>query len=142
MRRSKKLIIAAVLVAVILAGSIGGAVLANDNEDNNQPAASSSALWDRVAAIYEENTNNALDLQALKDAFAEAQGEMRAQAVQDRLNSLVEQGKITPEEAKELQDWWNLKPKDVPFEFGFGGSRGFRGMGGPRGFWGPCAPVE
>ena len=131
MWRSKKLIIAVVLAAVMLAGGIGGVVLATDNGDDSEPEAKYEALLDRVGEIYQENTGVAIDQEALKDAFAQARSEMQAEAVEARIQSLVEEGKITQEQADEYLDWWQAKP-DVTFGFGFGGRGGFRGMGGPR----------
>jgi len=137
MRRSKKLIIAAVLAGVLLFGSLGGIALAQDNEDTSQPAAQIEALWDRVSEIYEQKTGVALDQEALKEALAEAQGEMRTQALQNRLQSLVDQDIITQGEADAYLDWWAARP-DILVGSGFQGHGGFRGMGGMRGFGGPC----
>lgn len=144
MWRSKKLVIAAVLAAVMLAGGIGGVVLATDNGDDSEPEAKHEALLDRVGEIYQQNTGVALDQEALKDAFAQTQSEIQAEALETWLQSLVEEGKITREQADEYLDWWQAKP-DVTFGFGFGGHGGFRGMGGPRGmhsFGWPYAPTE
>ena len=133
MWRSKKLIIAAVLAAVMLAGGIGGVVLATDNGDDSEPDAKYEALLNRVGEIYQQNTGVALDQEALKDAFAQAQSEMQAEALETWIQSLVEEGKITQEQADEDLAWWQAKPDGTfGFGFGFGGRGGFRGMGGPR----------
>ena len=144
MWRSKKLSIAAVLAAVMLAGSIGGVVLAADNGDDSEPEAKYEALLDRLCEIYQEKTGVAIDQVAFKDAFAQAQSEMQTEALENYLQSLVEQDKITQEQADDYLEWWQGKP-DVPARFGFGGRGGFRGMSGPRemrGFGWPCAPTE
>ena len=142
MWRSKKFIAGVVLAAVLLAGSIGGVALAADNGDNdNQPGTSFQALWDKVSVIYEQKTGVALDQEALKDAFAQAQSELRTEALQSRLQDLVGQGKITQEQADQYLKWQQEKP-DFPAGFGFKGLGGFHGMGGMRGFGGPCAPAE
>jgi len=138
MWRNKKFIIVAVLVAVILSGTIGGVVLAT-NSDEIEPEAQHEALLDRVCEIYQENTGVAIDQEALKDAFAQAQSEMQIEALETWLQSLVEEGEITQAQADEYLDWWQAKP-DVSFRFGFGGRGGFRGMGGMRGFGWPCVP--
>jgi len=135
MWRRKKLIIVAVLAAVMLVGSIGGVILAADNGDDSQPEARYGALWDRVSEIYEQKTGVALDQEALKAAFAQAQSDMRTEALQKRLENLVDQGRITQEEADQYLEWQQSRP-DVPVKFGFGG------WGGHRGFGGPCAPAE
>lgn len=131
MWRSKKLILAVVLAAVMLAGGIGGVVLATDNGDDDEPEAKYEALLDRVYEIYQQNTGVAIDREALKDAFTQARSEMQAEALEARLQSLVEEGKITQEQADEYLDWWQAKP-DASFRFGFGGRGGFRGMAGPH----------
>ena len=138
MRRSKKLIIVAVLAALILIGSIGGIALAN-NGDDSQPGTPFAGLLDRVCAIYKNNTGNDIDPEALANAFDQAQKEIRTEAMKNRLQSLVEQGQITQEQADQYLEWQQSRP-DVPFgsdaPFGFG----FHGHGGPRGFGGSCLP--
>ena len=142
MWRSKKFIAGVVLAVVLLAGSIGGVALAADNDDDdNQPGIFAGALWDKVSAIYEQKTGVALDQEALKDAFAQAQSELRTEALQSRLQDLVGQGKISQEQADQYLKWQQEKP-DFPAGFGFKGHGGFHGMGGMRGFGGPCPPAE
>ena len=141
MWRRKKFIMVAVLAAVVLVGSIGGVVLAADNGEDSQPEAKCGAWLDRVREIYEQNTGVVIDQEALEDAIAQARSEMHTEALQIRLQSLVDQGKITQEQADEYLKWQEARP-DVPAGFGFKGHGGFRGMGGMRGFGGPCAPTE
>jgi len=145
MRRRKKFIIITVTVAAVVAGCLAGVVFANpENGDNNQPESKCGALLDRVCEIYQENTGVAIDPQQLKDAFVQAQDEMELNALESRLQSLVDQDRITQEEADQYLEWWESKP-DVPFNFGF---RGFRscprlgGWGGPMPQWGPPTPPE
>jgi len=130
MWRRKKFILIGVLVAVVLFASIGGVVLAQaENGDDSQP----KTLLARVAEKL------GINQQELEDAFTEAQSEMRDEALDTYLQNLVDEGKITQEQADQYLNWWQAKP-DVPVEFGFGGRGGFRGMGGMRGFGWPCAP--
>jgi len=139
MRRSKKFIILAVLGTVVLVGSITGVVLAQ-NGDDSQPEARHEALLERVCEIYKENTGVAIDPQELEDAFAQAQSEMRTEALKSCLQKLVDEGKITQEQADQYLEWWQSRP-DVPAGFGFGGP-GFPGRGGPRGWGRLCPPAE
>jgi len=136
MWRSKKFI-AIVLAAVLLVGGTVGVVLAADNgdEDGSLPEARPEALLDRVCAIYQENTGNDIDPEALKDAFAQASSEMRTEAFQSRLQNLVDQGKITQEQADQYLEWWQARP-DVPIRHGLCGRCGH--CFGRR----PCAPTE
>ena len=147
MFRSKKLIVGLVLAVVLLAGSIGGVALANGDDDDSLPEARYGALLDKVSEIYKEKTGVTLDPEELKDAFAEAQSEMRAEALDNHLQSLVEQGEITQDEADQYKTWLESKP-DFPLGFGFRGHGefrghgGFPGMGGMPRFGGPCPPAE
>ena len=115
MWRGKNFIIIAVLAVVVLVGSIAGVALAADNEDRDTspPEAQQVALLDRICEIYEENTGITIDPQQLKVAFAQARGEMWDEALDRRLAYLVEQGKITQEQADEYKEWWQSRP-DVP----------------------------
>jgi hypothetical protein len=96
------------------------------------------ALLDRVCQIYEANTGTAIDLQQLKDAFDQAMKEEQDKAMESWLQNLVDEGKITQEEADQYLEWWQARP-DVtlpgPEGFGFGGGmergRGFGHGGGP-----------
>ena len=135
MWRSKKFIIITVTVAAVVAGCLAGVVFANpENGDASQPESKYGALLDRVCEIYEENTGVTIDPQQLRDAFVQAQSEMRDEALESRLQYLVDQGKITQDEADQYLEWWQSRP-DVPFNFGFPGFRS-----GPRlhGWGGQC----
>jgi hypothetical protein len=143
MWRRKKLVIVAVLAAVVLVGSIGGVALANNLEDS-QPRAHCEALMDRVCEIYEENTGTAIEPEALTDAFTQARdelrpegmpyrGEMDPEALQNHLQDLLNEGKITEEQYEHMKNRIESMPDKLP---GFG----FRGHGGFRGLGGPCAP--
>ena len=130
MWRSKKFIMVTLLVAVVLVGSIGGVALAQtENGDDSQP----KTLLARVAEIL------SIDQQELEDAFAEARSEMQAEALDSRLQYLVDQDEITQDEADQYKAWMESRP-DVSVGFGFKGHGGFRGMHGIRGFGSPCAP--
>ncbi len=133
MWRSKKFIVGAVLVAVVLAVSIGGAVLAADNGSNNQTETKTGTpLIDRVLEIYQEQTGVAIDLEVLKDAFAQARSEQLATALQNRLDQMVADGVITQGEADAYLEWWQARP-DISLGLGLRGHGGFFGLGGPCG---------
>jgi hypothetical protein len=140
MWRSKKFIIVTVLTTVVLVSSIGGVVLAHSgNGDENQPEARHAALLDRICEIYEENTGIAINADKLQKAFAQAQSEMQAAAMEDRLAKMVESGVIDETQAQELQEWWESRPEDLPFGLGLRGHGMFPGMSGPPG-WGRLPP--
>jgi len=140
--RSKKLIMTAILAVVVLAGSIGGAVLAADGDEDIQPEAPFDAMLERISAIYQEKTGTALDTGALKDAMEQAQSEMRTEAMREWLQSMVDAGRITQEQADQYLEWQQARP-DVPFRFGQHGPGKFRGkMGGCFGWGGKFAPAQ
>jgi hypothetical protein len=142
---SKKFIIIMVVAAVLAIGSIGGIVLAQGNGDEgvNQPEAQQATLLERVCEIYQDNTGTAINADDLQSAFAQAQSEVQAAALQNYLQNLVDNGKITQEQAQALQEWWQSRP-DVPVVPGFAGrgmmQRGFGGScGGFHGYFEPPA---
>jgi len=129
--RSKKFIVIVLLAVLVVAGSIGGVALAqSDNENDSQPEAVFGVLWDKVGAIYEQKTGVAIDQEALEDSFAQAQNEMRDEALQNRLQSLVKEGKMTQEQADQYKEWLESKPEG-PIMPGFGNFGGGR-CGGPH----------
>lgn len=139
MWRSKKFIIIAVLAAVVMAGTIGGVALAQTGDEDNNPQDQRGALLDKVCAIYEENTGVAIDQEALREAFAQAQDEMRTEALDNYLQKLVEEGKLTQEQADQYKAWLEARP-DVPVVAGMGSRGMFQGFGGPGGFEPPSLP--
>ncbi len=149
MWKKRKLLILAVLAAtVLLVGGVGGVVYAQTGSDNTTTPGKS--LLARVATIL------GIDQQRVEDAFAQAREEMQNEALDNRLKSLVEQDRITQEQADQYKEWLQSKPDmsqyrqqfrewqqarpgipdelkdwqedrpDVPLPGGFG-ARGFRG---------------
>jgi len=104
--RSKKFIIAVVLAVLAVVGSMGGVVLAADNGDDSQP----KTLLARVAEIL------GIDQQRVEDAFAQAQSEMQDEALDNYLQKLIDEGKITQEEADQYKTWWQSKPDMTPYQ--------------------------
>jgi hypothetical protein len=107
MWQRKKFIIIALLVAVVLIGSIGGVVLAQtENGDDSQP----KTLLARVAEIL------GIDQQKVEDAFAQAQSEMREEALDSYLQKLVDEGRISNEQAEQYKAWWQSRPDMEPYQ--------------------------
>ncbi len=118
----KKWIIISVLIAavVLLVGVFGTAAYAQTtNSDNN----SGKTLLARVAAIL------GIDQQKLEDAFTQAQKEMQNDALSNRLKSLVDQGKLTQEQADQYQQWWQSRP-NIPAQINSPGPVIHPGFGG------------
>jgi hypothetical protein len=145
MWRSKKFIIITAIVVVALAGTIGGVALAQGNGDENpQPGAGQAVLLEKVCEIYQANTGTTINADDLQAAFTQAQSEMRQEALQNYLQSLVDSNKITQEQADAFLKWWQERP-DVPAVAGFGGKGMFRGFCGPGrfgGWFGPTQPTQ
>jgi hypothetical protein len=112
----RKWFIPVVVVSVLLIGGIvGGVVVAgsdssSNTEDQSQITDRFQALLDRVCAIYEGNTGVAIDSEQLKDALAQARSEIREEALESWLQNLVEEDKITQEEADQYLEWWQSRP--------------------------------
>lgn len=99
--RSKKfLTVISVLVALIIFGISAGAVFAQDNKESpdNNPVIS------RVAEIL------GIDKQQLVDAFKQAIKEEGQQRLDQRLQNMIDEGKITAEEAAEYKAWLEARP--------------------------------
>jgi polyhydroxyalkanoate synthesis regulator phasin len=146
---------------VVVGGTIGGVALAQTGTgDDNQPEAKYGVLLDKVCKIYQEKTGVAIDQAALQDAFTQSQSEMQNEALDNYLKNLVDQGKITQEQAdqykawlkarpdmaqyrQQLKDWQQTRPgippelneweqarPDIPLPEHFGGHGGMKGGGG------------
>ena len=79
----------------------------------------------RVAEILE------LDEETVTDAFKQAMQQQFDEALQAKLDKLVEAGRITQEQADEFEAWIDERPEGVPL-LGFG-KQGFRNGGGDIG---------
>ncbi len=107
-------------------------VAADDSSGNvgqqSQPFDRREALLDRACAIYQENTGVAIDSEQLKDALHQAQSELQEEALESKLQNLVEDGKLTREEADQYLEWWQSRPDiEAPLP-GLRGSDPWAGM--------------
>jgi len=144
--RERKWFIPMVLSIVLIGGIAGGVMVAADDssgsvDQQNQLADRYQALLDRACAIYQENTGVAIDSEQLKDALHQAKSEVHEEALESWLQDLVENGKMTQEEADSYLEWWQSRPDiQVPI-LGLGGPGPRGGMMWGRGLgpWGgPC----
>jgi uncharacterized membrane protein len=125
--RKRKWFIPVVLSIVLIGGIAGGVMVAADDSSSNVDQQSElsdrhQALLDRACAIYQENTGVAIDPEQLKDALNQARSELQEEALESRLQNLVEDGKMTQEEANQYLEWWQSRPDiEVPLP----------GLGGP-----------
>jgi len=102
MWKSKKFIIA-VVAALVLVGSITGIAFAQTGSANTDPG---KTLLGRVATIL------GINQQKLESAFAQARKEMQ----DERLQSLVTQGKITQEQLNQYKQWLQSRPDTKPYQ--------------------------
>jgi hypothetical protein len=100
MWRKKKFIIILLGAILIIAASIGGVAMAQGSEGNAQP----DSLLGRVAAIL------GIEQQKVEDAFKQARAEMQEEALDKYLQKLIDDEKITEEEAAEYKDWIKARP--------------------------------
>ncbi len=144
--RKHKWFIPVVLSIVLIGGITGGVMVAADDGSNTVDQQSQLAdryqqLLDRACAIYQENTGTTIDSEQFKAALKQAQGELREEALESRLQDLVENGKLTQEEADNYLEWWQSRP-DIQLPLpGLDGPGPRGGMMCGRGFgpWGgPC----
>lgn len=145
--RKRKWLIPAVVVSVLLIGGIVGGVVvaAEDSSDNaeSQTPGRFQELLDRACTIYGEQTGVTINSEQIKDALKQAQEEMRDEALENRLQDLVDEGKITEQEAGQFLEWWQSRPDvELPLP-GFGGPGPSGGIMQGRGFqrWGCPCPV-
>ncbi len=121
MWRKKKWIIIGVLAAVvILTAGIVGAVVVNAQNPSPTVTNPQKAFADKVAAIL------GIDPAKVESAFTQAQKEMQDEALTNRLNALVKQGKLTQQQADQYKQWWESRP-NIPAPLGPQGHMGFRG---------------
>ena len=95
--RKHKWFIPVVLSVVLIGGITGGVIAAADDnsgtvDQQSQLADLHQELLDRACAIYQENMGTAIDSEQFKAALKQAQGELQEEALESRLQDLVENG--------------------------------------------------
>ena len=137
MRRS--VLIAAAALAVLAIGIGGGAVMAQ--ESDSEDGSTIKGFVSRVAEIL------GLEEHTVQDAFTQARQEMMDESIENKLAAMVESGKLTQEQADEIQEWYDAKPDSIESWGGRGkglGSKRWHGRGGHgRHSWkGDSAPFK
>ena len=134
----KRKLMISVMMVVMVVGLTGGVVTAQTNEPDG-----TSRLQDlasRVAAIL------GIDEQQVQDALDQARTELRDERMQAKLAAMVEQGRLTQEQADEYATWHETRPSFIgpglggP-KFGHHG-RGFGRRGGGHRGWAPAPDVQ
>ena len=109
MWRKKKVILLALLAALVLI-SIGGVVIAQAAEGASGNATQPKTIMARVAEIL------GIDQQKVEAAFEQAKNEAQLDALKNRLQALVDAGKITQAQADDYLKWWQSKPEMAPYQ--------------------------
>jgi hypothetical protein len=89
-----------------------------------RPASNNTDLLTRVVALLNQATGKSITVSQLQDALTQAEAQMKSDAVTNSLADAVANGKITQDEANQIQSWWNQRPAAVdklPGGFGFPG---------------------
>lgn len=112
----KRWLVVALAVGALAAVIVGGTVLAQTaQEDGDSPARS---FVSRVATIL------GIEEDRVQDAFDQAAREMQDEALQQKLDRLVEAGKLAQAEADDIREWYESRPDALNKGFfapGFGG---------------------
>jgi len=139
MRKRTKILIAVISAVLLLSMVIGGiAVFADDTVVTTTPSTTvtsgTNGKQDAFLTALAAKLNVSVD--QLKTAITEARKEVQAQQLQERLQKMVDDGKITQEQMNEYLQWWNSRPQlpsDVVPGLGMGKAMGRGGMMG-KGF--------
>jgi hypothetical protein len=112
MWRSKKFIIIAVLVVLVVGGTVGGVAIAqaNDEGNNTTQTANVTSFLDKVAEIYQENTGVVINADELQKAMTEATQAIKDEALDNYLQKLISENKITQEQADQYKAWLAQRP--------------------------------
>ena len=100
-------VLVSVLVAVLLLIASGTAIAMAQEEEEPEPAVASNGLLTRVAEIL------GISEEDLANAFQQARQETREEAYFSFLDKAVAEGRLTQEEAGEIEEWWQQKPESL-----------------------------
>jgi len=119
--RKKHWIIGLVALLALALGVGGGTALAQENEEEREKPI--QGVIARVATIL------GLEEQQVQDAFDQARQEIRdarfEEMVGQRLDALVESGRITQEQADEVRAWYAARPDSFWLAAGSDRGKGF-----------------
>jgi hypothetical protein len=105
MRKRFKLVAIVLAAAIALTVGLTATTFAWGPSEGGGDKSPAETFVGKVADILE------LDQEQVADAFRQARGEMRDEAIEKRLDKAVENGLITEEEAGEILEWWQSRPE-------------------------------
>lgn len=123
----RRWLVVSLLVGVLSLAVAGGTILAQSDEDGEGSLIKSFAA--RVATIL------GLDEDTVQDAFDQANREMHDEGLEQKLDQMVEEGLISPEDKDAQLDWYKSRPDSIVPGFPGMKGHGFRGRGPSRGMW-------
>jgi len=112
---SKKVkVLVLVLVAVLLL-TLGGTatVVAQDGSDQDEPTQEETEVGRKGRFLAKVAELLDMTEEELIEILKQARQELRDEAFVNYVNKAAEKGLITPEEAKEIIDWWENRPEAV-----------------------------
>jgi hypothetical protein len=128
MKKSRKVIFIVLAAVLVIGATLGAVTMAQASEQVNNQAQTANAaasanlsLFEKVAAAYKASTGTTLDAAELQKAFSEAHQDLTAgrnQALKERvtitmeemLKKMVDNGRITQQQADDLKKWLDSKP--------------------------------
>ena len=111
------------LVVGLLAMAVTTGAVLSYTGDGDSPYGTFAS---RVAAIL------GVDQAQVQDALDQAAREIQDEAIQNKLNRLVESGRLTQEQADEYLEWYLARPESGLHGRFLPGLRGWGFFGGPR----------
>jgi len=134
--KGKMLVAAVALVVAVAVGAVAMQATVFAEEPTPTPQTTVEQAQQKLLARVAEILG--IEEQKVTDAFAQAASELRTQALQDHIQKLVEEGKITQAEADQYLQWWSQRPevmnKGLVPGLGGGGFGGGRMRGGGFGW--------
>lgn len=116
MRKHKKIIIIALVAVLVIGGTLGAvAFVQADNQTATATAASTNvtSLWDRIASILKQNNNITVSGADLQKAADQARQQMEDERLDNMLDKLVADGKITQKQADDYKAWLQARPSTI-----------------------------
>jgi hypothetical protein len=112
------------LVSVLIIGATLGTVMVAQADDTAVSANTTMNIWDRVAAIFKQNTGTEINSADLKTAFEQAHKDLATErqqtmkervalSTEDRLKKMLDEGKITQAQFDAIKAWLAAKPSTM-----------------------------
>ena len=118
MNKIKLAVLGGTIATLITTGAI--AYASNGNSTNENSTSNSNNRQEMMQGAVEKGIISEEQASNLQTYTQEYRQEQRQQMMEERLNSAVENGTITENEAQQIRDWQNAKPAAMEKLGGFG----------------------